>query len=67
MLLAAACAALLLLAVGSAQASQACDQMRGWLQQGGGPASGLLVVDAESGEVVCAQRAGNASGRWPRT
>jgi serine-type D-Ala-D-Ala carboxypeptidase/endopeptidase (penicillin-binding protein 4) len=52
-LLAAACAALLLLA-GSARASTACDQMRSWLNQGGGPASGLLVVDTESREVVCA-------------
>jgi D-alanyl-D-alanine carboxypeptidase/D-alanyl-D-alanine-endopeptidase (penicillin-binding protein 4) len=58
LLLAAACAVLLLLS-GTAQASRACDQMRGWLQQGGGPASGLLVVEAESGEVVC----GSAPGR----
>jgi D-alanyl-D-alanine carboxypeptidase/D-alanyl-D-alanine-endopeptidase (penicillin-binding protein 4) len=57
-LLAAACAALLLLA-GTAQASPLCDQMRGWLRQGGGPASGLLVVEAESGDVVC----GSAPGR----
>jgi serine-type D-Ala-D-Ala carboxypeptidase/endopeptidase (penicillin-binding protein 4) len=52
-LLAAACVALLLL-TGTAQASSVCEQMRGWLKQGGGPAGGLLVVDAESGEVVCA-------------
>jgi D-alanyl-D-alanine carboxypeptidase/D-alanyl-D-alanine-endopeptidase (penicillin-binding protein 4) len=57
-LLAAACVALLLLA-GTAQASPVCDQMRGWLRQGGGAASGLLVVEAESGEVVC----GSAPGR----
>jgi D-alanyl-D-alanine carboxypeptidase/D-alanyl-D-alanine-endopeptidase (penicillin-binding protein 4) len=57
-LLAAACTALLLLA-GTAQASRSCDQMRSWLQQGGGAASGLLVVAAESGEVLC----GSAVGR----
>ncbi len=52
-LLSAACAALLLWAAGSAQASPACNQMKAWLHQGGGSASGLLVVDAESGEVKC--------------
>jgi D-alanyl-D-alanine carboxypeptidase/D-alanyl-D-alanine-endopeptidase (penicillin-binding protein 4) len=57
-LLAAACLALLLLG-GNARASSVCDQMRGWLQQGGGPASGLLVVEAESGDVIC----GSAPGR----
>jgi D-alanyl-D-alanine carboxypeptidase/D-alanyl-D-alanine-endopeptidase (penicillin-binding protein 4) len=51
-LLAATCAAVFLIA-GSAQASRACDQMRGWLTEGGGQASGLLVVEAESGKVVC--------------
>jgi D-alanyl-D-alanine carboxypeptidase/D-alanyl-D-alanine-endopeptidase (penicillin-binding protein 4) len=51
-LLAGACAALLL-AAGGAQASKACNQMRSWLHQGGGTASGLIVVEAESGEVVC--------------
>jgi D-alanyl-D-alanine carboxypeptidase/D-alanyl-D-alanine-endopeptidase (penicillin-binding protein 4) len=56
-LLVAACAALLLVA-GSAQASQACDQMRGWLHEGGGSASGLVVVDAESGEVLCGSAIG---------
>jgi D-alanyl-D-alanine carboxypeptidase/D-alanyl-D-alanine-endopeptidase (penicillin-binding protein 4) len=56
-LLAAACAAVLLLA-GGAQASTVCDQMRGMLTRGGGSASGLLVVDAESGEVVCARAPG---------
>ena len=54
---AAVCAAVLLLA-SSAQASKVCDQMRGWLKQGGGQASGLLVVAAESGEIVCARAAG---------
>jgi serine-type D-Ala-D-Ala carboxypeptidase/endopeptidase (penicillin-binding protein 4) len=47
-----------LLLTGSAQASRACDKMRGWLSQGGGPASGLLVVEAESGDVVCAKAVG---------
>ncbi|MFN8162486.1 MAG: D-alanyl-D-alanine carboxypeptidase/D-alanyl-D-alanine-endopeptidase [Solirubrobacterales bacterium] len=57
-LLAATFAALLLLA-NVAHASSLCDQMRGWLRQGGGQASGLLVVEAESGEAVC----GSAAGR----
>jgi D-alanyl-D-alanine carboxypeptidase/D-alanyl-D-alanine-endopeptidase (penicillin-binding protein 4) len=56
-LLVAACAALLALA-GSAQASQVCNQMRGWLHQGGGAASGLVVVDAESGSVACGSAIG---------
>ncbi|HEX5592809.1 MAG TPA: D-alanyl-D-alanine carboxypeptidase/D-alanyl-D-alanine-endopeptidase [Solirubrobacterales bacterium] len=32
--------------------------MRAWLRQGGGSASGLLVVDAESGKTVCASAPG---------
>ena len=52
----AAFLALLLLA-GTARASNVCDQMRSWLRQGGGPASGLLVVEVESGDVVCAKAA----------
>ena len=56
-LLAAAFAAVLLLA-GSAQASQACNEMKAMLTRGGGSASGLMVVEAESGDVVCAQDAG---------
>lgn len=52
-------AMLLLLFVGGAQASSGtCDQMRAWLRQGGGPASGLLVAEAESGDIVCASAAG---------
>ncbi len=31
--------------------------MQGWLRQGGGPASGLVVVAAESGETVCSSAA----------
>ncbi|MDX6627174.1 MAG: hypothetical protein QOE56_2163 [Solirubrobacterales bacterium] len=59
--LSAACA-LLLLTAGGAAASKACNQMRQWLHQGGGSASGLIVIEAESGEVVC----GSAMGR-PRS
>jgi serine-type D-Ala-D-Ala carboxypeptidase/endopeptidase (penicillin-binding protein 4) len=56
-LLIATCAVLFLL-VGTAHASKACDQMRGLLAAGGGAASGLLVVEAESGDVVCARAPG---------
>lgn len=49
-----ASAGLFLLLAGAAQASASCDQMRAWLHQGGGSASGLLVVDAESEQVLCA-------------
>ena len=59
LLLAAAIAAVFLLFAGIAQASRTCDQMRAWLHQGGGSASGLLVVDAESRQVLC----GSAPGR----
>ena len=58
MLLAAACTAAFLLAASGAQASSPCSQMRGMLTRGGGSTSGLLVVAAESGEVVCAKSAG---------
>ncbi|MEZ5076008.1 MAG: D-alanyl-D-alanine carboxypeptidase/D-alanyl-D-alanine-endopeptidase [Solirubrobacterales bacterium] len=54
-LLACACAALLVLAA-SAQASRSCDRMRSLLGQGAS-ASGLLVVDAENGQVVCSEAA----------
>jgi serine-type D-Ala-D-Ala carboxypeptidase/endopeptidase (penicillin-binding protein 4) len=53
-----ALAGLFLLVAGAAQASAGCDQMRAWLRQGGGSASGLLVVDAESGQTVCAAAPG---------
>jgi D-alanyl-D-alanine carboxypeptidase/D-alanyl-D-alanine-endopeptidase (penicillin-binding protein 4) len=39
---------------GPAQASRSCDQMSAWLRQGGGSAAGLVVVEAETGDVVCA-------------
>jgi D-alanyl-D-alanine carboxypeptidase/D-alanyl-D-alanine-endopeptidase (penicillin-binding protein 4) len=55
--LAIACSAALLPAT-SVQASGLCDQMQGWLTRGGGQASGLLVVDSETGQVVCARAAG---------
>jgi D-alanyl-D-alanine carboxypeptidase/D-alanyl-D-alanine-endopeptidase (penicillin-binding protein 4) len=57
-LLAVAVAALFGLLAAAAQASASCDQMRSWLRQGGGSASGLLVVDAESGKTVCAAAPG---------
>jgi D-alanyl-D-alanine carboxypeptidase/D-alanyl-D-alanine-endopeptidase (penicillin-binding protein 4) len=53
-----AIAALLTLFAGAAEASQTCDRMRSWLHAASGRA-GLLVVDAESGQVVC----GHAPGR----
>jgi D-alanyl-D-alanine carboxypeptidase/D-alanyl-D-alanine-endopeptidase (penicillin-binding protein 4) len=49
-----ASAGLFLLFASGAQASGSCDRMRAWLHQGGGSASGLLVVDAESEQVLCA-------------
>jgi serine-type D-Ala-D-Ala carboxypeptidase/endopeptidase (penicillin-binding protein 4) len=56
-LLVAACLAVFLLAVASASAAASCQQMRGWVKQGGA-ASGLLVVDAETGATVCASAPG---------
>ena len=53
-LLVALCAGVLLLP-GAAQASRACDEMRSLLSRGGGSASGLIVVEAESRDVVCAK------------
>lgn len=58
-LLAAALTAVLLLHAGAAAASQTCDRMRSWLGQASGQA-GLLVVAAESGEVVCASAPGRS-------
>jgi serine-type D-Ala-D-Ala carboxypeptidase/endopeptidase (penicillin-binding protein 4) len=43
---------------GAAQASSSCGQMRSWLRQGGGSASGLVVVDTESGQTLCAAKPG---------
>src|SRR5690606_25877942 len=56
-LLALTCVLALALAA-SAQAGPACDSMKRWLSSGGGSASGLLVVDAESGQTLCASRPG---------
>jgi D-alanyl-D-alanine carboxypeptidase/D-alanyl-D-alanine-endopeptidase (penicillin-binding protein 4) len=33
--------------------------MKGWLHQGGGQASGLIVVDAESGQIECGSATGS--------
>jgi D-alanyl-D-alanine carboxypeptidase/D-alanyl-D-alanine-endopeptidase (penicillin-binding protein 4) len=53
----AACLGLLLALAATASAANSCAQMKAWLTAGGGSSSGLMVVDAESGEVVCAQAA----------
>jgi len=53
-------AGLLLPWASAAQASRTCDQMRAWLHQGGGAASGLLVVDTESEQVLCASAPGRS-------
>jgi D-alanyl-D-alanine carboxypeptidase/D-alanyl-D-alanine-endopeptidase (penicillin-binding protein 4) len=53
-----ASAGLFLLSAAAVGASRTCNQMRSWLHQGGGGASGLLVVEAESGRVVCASAPG---------
>ena len=58
-LLAVACLAALMLAVASAQAATSCQQMRSWVRSGGS-ASGLLVVDTESGQTICANAPGSA-------
>jgi serine-type D-Ala-D-Ala carboxypeptidase/endopeptidase (penicillin-binding protein 4) len=55
-----ASAGLLALGTGSAKAGPSCDQMRAWLHQGGGSASGLLVVDAETEQVLCASAPGRS-------
>ncbi len=56
MLLAAVCSMALVLA-SSAHAGPACDRMKSLLTSGGGSASGLYVVDAESGRALCASGA----------
>jgi serine-type D-Ala-D-Ala carboxypeptidase/endopeptidase (penicillin-binding protein 4) len=50
-------AALALLPSAGLAASKSCQQMRERLVYGGGAASGLFVVDAESGKAVCARAA----------
>jgi D-alanyl-D-alanine carboxypeptidase/D-alanyl-D-alanine-endopeptidase (penicillin-binding protein 4) len=47
----------LFLAAGSAAAASPCAQMKSWLKEGGGAFSGLMVIDAESGETLCASGA----------
>jgi serine-type D-Ala-D-Ala carboxypeptidase/endopeptidase (penicillin-binding protein 4) len=56
--LATAAAAIFLLFASAEQASGSCEQMRSWLRQGGGGASGLLVVDAETDTTLCASAPG---------
>jgi D-alanyl-D-alanine carboxypeptidase/D-alanyl-D-alanine-endopeptidase (penicillin-binding protein 4) len=53
----AACLVLLLAFAGSAAAANPCGQMKAWLTAGGGSQSGLMVMDAETEEVVCAANA----------
>jgi serine-type D-Ala-D-Ala carboxypeptidase/endopeptidase (penicillin-binding protein 4) len=53
----AACLCLFLAGAGTAAAATSCAQMEAWLHAGGGASSGLVVEDAETGEVVCASAA----------
>jgi D-alanyl-D-alanine carboxypeptidase/D-alanyl-D-alanine-endopeptidase (penicillin-binding protein 4) len=53
----AVCLVLLLVPAWPASAANSCAQMKSWLSAGGGSSSGLLVMDAETGEVLCAQDA----------
>jgi serine-type D-Ala-D-Ala carboxypeptidase/endopeptidase (penicillin-binding protein 4) len=53
----AVCLGLLLVLAAPASAATSCAQMKAWLTAGGGSSSGLMVMDAETGEVVCAQAA----------
>ncbi|HWB69705.1 MAG TPA: D-alanyl-D-alanine carboxypeptidase/D-alanyl-D-alanine-endopeptidase [Solirubrobacterales bacterium] len=55
-----AAALLLATAAGGARASGLCDQMRSLLTRGGGPSSGLLVVDSGTGKAVCQKSARSA-------
>jgi D-alanyl-D-alanine carboxypeptidase/D-alanyl-D-alanine-endopeptidase (penicillin-binding protein 4) len=50
----AALLALLACAGPAAAAAGSCGQMKAWLKAGGGAQSGLVVVDTETEEVVCA-------------
>lgn len=49
----AACLVLLLALAGTASAADPCAQMKSWLKAGGGSQSGLIVMNAETEEVVC--------------
>jgi serine-type D-Ala-D-Ala carboxypeptidase/endopeptidase (penicillin-binding protein 4) len=53
----AACFLLLSALAGTASAADPCAQMKAWLKDGGGASSGLVVMDAETEEVVCASGA----------
>ncbi len=57
----ALCLLACLFLAGSARAASGCAQMKQWLAEGSGSAAGLLVVDAESGEVLC-----SAAAQTPR-
>jgi D-alanyl-D-alanine carboxypeptidase/D-alanyl-D-alanine-endopeptidase (penicillin-binding protein 4) len=52
-----ACLVLLLAFAGPAAAANPCGQMKAWLNAGGGSQSGLMVMEAETEEVVCAANA----------
>jgi serine-type D-Ala-D-Ala carboxypeptidase/endopeptidase (penicillin-binding protein 4) len=56
-ILLAALAALVLLPAVAGAASKSCQEMKRRLVYGGGAASGLFVVDADSGKAVCARAA----------
>jgi serine-type D-Ala-D-Ala carboxypeptidase/endopeptidase (penicillin-binding protein 4) len=56
----AACLGVLLALAGPATAANPCAQMKAWLKAGGGASSGLLVENAETEEVMCAQGATKA-------
>lgn len=55
--LAAACLLAAIAASGAAAASKTCTAMRQMLHRGGGSQSGLVVMDAETGKIVCASAA----------
>jgi D-alanyl-D-alanine carboxypeptidase/D-alanyl-D-alanine-endopeptidase (penicillin-binding protein 4) len=57
MLATIAVALLLVHVAGAAATSQACNELRGKLVRGGGSASGLFVIDGETGQVVCRRAA----------
>jgi serine-type D-Ala-D-Ala carboxypeptidase/endopeptidase (penicillin-binding protein 4) len=57
LILLAALFAVALAAAGGASAQSPCVAMKARLTRGGGPSSGLLVVDATSGQVLCASAA----------
>ena len=60
-----ASAALLLSAPG-AYGAESCGALQSRVVRGGGQASGLFVLDADTGKVIC-RRAPNQRSRSPRT